>query len=129
MKCSICYEKFFTPKTEEEFEKIYRENVKNNSYDEIMKFTNLLVTPKYNNTHSCSTPNCECLICEDCWIKITYNSKDIDEINEEEAYFFKCPYCRQIDWKNYMNNIFIELQKKVLEKEEFIEIMIKKFCS
>jgi hypothetical protein len=130
MQCAICYENFFTPKSQEEFEKIYKENVKNNSYDEIMKFKNLLITPKHNDTHSCSAPNCECLICRDCWTKITHNGKGIDEMTEYDMPsiydYFRCPYCRQIDWKDYMNNVFNELQEKVLGKEEFIKAFCKR---
>lgn len=126
MECAICYEKFFTPKTKEEFEKIYKESVKNN---ELMKFKNLLITSKHNETHTCSTPNCECLICGDCWIKITCNGKDIDEMTEDDIPsiydYFQCPYCRQIDWKHYMKNVLIELQQKVLG-DEFDEMYIRK---
>jgi hypothetical protein len=126
MECAICYEKFFTPKTKEEFEKIYKESVKNN---ELMKFKNLLITSKHNETHTCSTPNCECLICGDCWINITCNGKDIDEMTEDDIPsiydYFQCPYCRQIDWKHYMKNVLIELQQKVLG-DEFDEMYIRK---
>jgi hypothetical protein len=130
MECAICYEKFFTPKSQEEFEKIYNENVKDDNYDEIMKFKNLLITPKHNHTHSCSTPNCEYLMCGDCWIKTTHNGKGIYELTEHDIPsiydYFKCPYCRQIDWKDYMNNVFNELQEKVLGKEEFINAFFKR---
>ena len=126
MECAICYEKFFTPKTKEEFEKIYKENVKNN---ELMKFMNLLITSNHNETHTCSTPNCGCLICGDCWIKITCNGKDIDEMTEDDIPsiydYFYCPYCRQIDWKHYMKNVLIELQQKVLG-DEFDEMYFRK---
>jgi hypothetical protein len=130
MECSICYEKFFTPKSQEECERLYEENVKDNNFDEIMKFKNLLITPKHNNIHYCCTPNCECLICEDCWIKIKHNGKGINEMDEDDIPsnydYFECPYCKQIDWKDYMNNVFNELQKKILGEEEFIEIFYKK---
>ena len=127
MECAICYEKFFTPKTQEECKKLYNENVKDNNCDEIMKFKNLLITPNHNNTHACSTPNCECLICDNCWIKITYG-KSIDEMMLEDVsknYHFTCPYCRQVDWKDCMNNVFIELQEKVLGEEEALEAIFK----
>jgi hypothetical protein len=130
MECAICYEKFFTPKTQEEFEKIYKENVKNNNCDEIITFTNLLITSKHNTAHSCSTLNCECLICNNCWTKITHNGKDFMEMTEYDMPsiydHFVCPYCRQIDWKDYMNNVFNELQKKVLGEEEFLFMFYKK---
>lgn len=120
MECAICYEKFFTPKTQEKFEKIYNENIKNNNYDEIQKLFNLLITPKHNTTYACSTPNCKCLICCDCWINIT---KD-DMLNNN--YHFKCPYCRQVGWKDCMNKVFNELQAKVLGKKEAFESIYKR---
>jgi hypothetical protein len=132
MECAICYEKIFTPTTEEECKKIYNEIVKNEDYIEIMKFYNLVITPKHNNTHTCSTPNCECVICGDCWIKITHKGKDIMDatVDDMPSIYdqFTCPYCRNIDWKDYMNNVFNELQKKVLGEEEFKELFLKK-CS
>jgi len=128
MECAICYEKFLIPKTQEELEKMFKENI--NDYNEIMKFNNLLITFKHNNTHICPTPNCNCLICGDCWIKITHNGKGIDDMTEDDMpsmyEYFKCPYCRQIDWKYYMENVFNELQKKLLSEEEFLDIFFKK---
>lgn len=133
MECAICFEKFFTPKTKDELEKKYKENVKNDDYDEIMKFKNLLITSKHNETHTCSTPNCECLICGDCWIKITHNGKDLMEVSIDDMPsiydYFICPYCRNIDWKYYMNNVFNELQQKVLGHEEFKKIMVERVMS
>lgn len=130
MECAICYEKFFTPKTKEELEKMYEENVKNNDYNEVMKFENLLITSKHNTTHSCPTLNCDCIICGDCWIKITHNGKSIDEMMEHDMPsiydYFECPFCRQIDWKHYMNNVFNELQQKVLGEEEFYKLFYKR---
>jgi hypothetical protein len=40
--------------------------------------------------------------------------------------YFICPYCRNIDWKDYMNNVFNELQQTVLGKEEFNKLFFKK---
>ena len=126
MECAICFEKFLILKTKEEFEEI-KKNMKNNDYSEIMKFKNLLITSK---THTCSTPNCECLICRDCWIKITHKGKDIMEATLDDMPgiydYFICPYCRNIDWKDYMNNVFNELQQKVLGEEQFNELFYKK---
>ena len=47
---------------------------------------------------------------------------DIPGIND----IFVCPYCRNIDWKDYMNNVFNELQQKVLGEEKFNELFFKK---
>jgi hypothetical protein len=96
MECSICYENFLD----------------------------------INETkYSCPTLNCKCIICIDCWIKFTHNGKNIEEMTENDMpnihTYFKCPYCKQINWKYYMNNVFIELQQKVLGEEEFYEIMFK----
>jgi hypothetical protein len=133
MECAICFSKFFTPKTKEEFDKMYNENVKNNDYDEIDKFKNLLITSKYNTTHTCSIPNCDCLICGHCWIKITHKGKDIMEATIDDMPsiydYFICPYCRNIDWKYYMNNVFNELQRKVLGHEEFQKIMVERIMA
>ena len=130
MKCAICFETFFRPKTKKELEKMYDENVKNNDYNEVMKFETLLITTKHNTTHACSTPNCERIICGDCWVKITHNGKSIDEMMENDMPsiydYFECPFCRQIDWKYYMNNVFNELQKKVLGEEEFYKRVSQK---
>jgi hypothetical protein len=133
MECAICFSKFFTPKTKEELDKMYIENVKNDDFDEIMNFLNLLITSKHNTTHTCSTTNCECLICRDCWIKITHKGKDIMEATLDDMPsiydYFICPYCRNIDWKDYMNNVFNELQQKVLGEEEFKKLFLKRLKS
>ena len=130
MECAICYEKFFKPKTKEELESLINENIKNKSYKEIEKFKNLLITNKHNETHTCSTPNCECIICGDCWIKITHKGKSIHEATDDDfpniSDKFVCPYCKIIDWKYYMNNVFNELQKKVLGEEGFIDLLCSK---
>lgn len=91
MDCSICYEKF--------------------------------ITHKHNNTHICPIPNCGCLICGECWIKITHKSKDLYTANIDDMPTkfdkFICPYCRIVDWKYYMNNVFDELQQHVLGMDEW----------
>ena len=123
MECAICYEKFITPKTREAIKDLCNEYIIGKEIDEINKFTNLLITTKHNETHSCPTPNCECLICRDCWIKITHKGKDIYTANTDDMprIFdkFICPYCRIVDWKYYMNNVFNELQQKVLGMDEW----------
>ena len=133
MECAICYETFFTPKNKEEFEKLWQENVSNESCDEIMKFRNLLITSKCNNTHSCSIPNCECLICGDCWVKITHKGKSFEDADDNDLPtiydYFKCPYCREIDWKDYMHNVLFELQEKVLGEDEAWELRLERWRS
>jgi len=111
MECSLCYEKFLIPKTNEEKEdlELYIEE----NPEEIMKIDNLLITPKHNKTHTCSI--CDCIICRDCWFKYTFDYKiDHDILN-------KCPFCIQIDWKDHMGNVLYELQMKVLGWEKVAE--------
>jgi len=84
MECTICYEMFLTPKTKREFVQVFNELVQKNKNEEIAHFLNVLITPKHNNTHTCSTQKCERLFCNDCWNKISKHS-------------FRCPFCRQID--------------------------------
>jgi hypothetical protein len=84
------------------------------------------------NTYNfnCSTPNCNCILCDDCKFKLSSNGKSIDEITENELRAinikFVCPYCKCIDWKDYMESVFQELQLKVLGEELYYEIMFKK---
>jgi len=126
MECAICFEKFYTPKTKEELEQIYQKFVKNkDDYKEFLRFKNLIITPKNNTTHTCSIPNCQCLICGDCWIKITHKDNEPPGIYEK----FTCPYCRNIDWKDYMENVLQELQDKVLGEEESNKLLIEKILS
>ena len=74
MDCAICYNTFFVPKSEQEFEEKRKELHKNiediedkdTKIDIIKKFRNLLITPQHNTTHTCSTDNCNCIICGDC---------------------------------------------------------------
>jgi len=131
MECAICFDKFFRPTSQEELEKMYKENVKYNDYNDMIKFQNLLITPKNNETHICSTHNCECVICGSCWIKITHKGKDVLDATEDDMpskhELFVCPFCRNIDWKYYMNtNVLTELQLKVLGTEEFCKLIYKK---
>ena len=134
MECAICYEKFFKPKTLEEFEKIYKDIVKNNSEDGIGKFLIYLITDKHNTTYKCPTYNCECIVCLDCYNSIQINDEINNNYEEDNEYNdipsknskFRCPYCRNIDWKDYMNSVFCELQMKVLGKKKFQLLFFKK---
>lgn len=111
MECAICYEKFVKPMNKEELETML------NSYDGgILKFKNLLITTRHNTTHTCPTLNCNCIICGDCWFKLTRTNKSsVSNIYE----YFKCPYCRQIDWKEYMSKFVLIDLKKLTNNEEF----------
>lgn len=131
MECSICYEKFFTPTTKEELKQIYNEIVKTNDVKEFMKFDSLVITPNHNTTYKCSTQNCHAIICAECYTKITCNGKDFDDIDIDDIPSkydtFICPYCRNIDWKIYMDKVLDDLQYKVLGKEAIKLITERRF--
>jgi len=119
MECAICFEKFFTPISKEELVD-WLEDKKNNRVEGNM--FNLLVTSKHNNNHRCYIENCHCVICGDCWDKITQQKND-------NVQYFRCPYCRNIDWKEYMTNVFVELKIKVLGEEEYFKLMYELIMS
>ena len=127
MDCAICYEKFFINKKEEELDKIFEDAVMKNDYNELTRLNYLIITPHHNTTHICSTPNCECIICHNCWFKITHKGKGMFEATDDDAPNmydkFICPYCRNVDWKDYMNNVFHELRVKLLTREEMVNDM------
>ena len=129
MECSICYENFFIPKTREEVENKIKEIRKNKK--DFEKFKNLLITSKHNTSYICSTPNCESLICRDCWTKIKFKDVDLDTFNYDNVSSmfntFICPYCRKPDWKDYMNDVFMELRLKLLSNEEIASDIFHEF--
>ena len=85
---------------------------------------------KIKNMHTCSTVNCKCVICLECWTKITHKGKNImnAKISDMPSIYdyFACPYCRNVDWKDYMNNVFNQLQQKVLGEKEFNKLIREK---
>lgn len=92
MECCICYEKFIS-KTE--LSNYYNNNKNNLDVDLFFKFKNLLMSEK---TYKCPTINCDVFICDNCLFKL---------IENEELY--KCPYCRNIDWKIHMDYVLSDL--------------------
>jgi len=122
MECSICFEKFFYPTSREDLEK-YIKNAR--THEKLEKMISLIITPDRNHSYSCPTPNCNCLICLDCFNKITggNNNDYLPKVGD----YFTCPFCRQIDYKNYFeNNVLNELQEKVLGFETFTDLYAKK---
>jgi hypothetical protein len=124
MECAICYEAFFINITPEELQEKCKDAKIKGNFREIMKLISLRITPRNNTTHICSTPNCGCVICHPCWTKLTHKGMDIFEANEDDmpTIYDKniCPYCRNVDWKDYMNNVFQELRFNLLNTEEII---------
>jgi hypothetical protein len=140
MECAVCYEAFIIPNNEEECLSIIKEiREKRENY----KMLNYLITPKYNTTYKCPTLECKCIICHDCWEKVQISNRsenvmsqiynDLD--NDNNTYHdipciydkFMCPYCRLVDWKEYMSNsVLCELQKKILGEDEYINLLYNK---
>ena len=102
MECTICYETFLTPKTKRDFLTLL------NEHETIDHFLNRVMTPTYNTTYTCPTRNCERLFCKQCWTTIKTKGRV-----PSYSHYFTCPFCRQIDWKNYKKNVLYELKEKV----------------
>jgi hypothetical protein len=135
MECSICFEKFIFPNSNEEsFETLYSNYKKDEIIDEYKKlinFKHLIITTKHDSTIKCETPNCNSTLCNNCFTKLTFNGKELEDAYEEdfpsENTLFKCPFCRQVYYKYYMKvNILNELLEKVLGVEKYRKYMIKK---
>ena len=125
MECNICFDNFFIPKTKEERLNFIKEWRKCTADEDALKKMNLLITPKHNRTYSCSTPNCNYIICGNCFDKINkeYDYKSVNDLPSWDE--IKCPFCRQTDWKYYMKKYVLDqLQYKVLEPEEYIELLL-----
>ena len=135
IECSICYNKFV--KSEEEVQKNNNliknliNELKNINREDDDKYNNIsknisklscLDISRYNESYYCSTPNCKCAICAYYLDKI----KNKDGIGEDFLYKFICPYYKQFDIKEYMKKVHDELQRKVLDEETFVEILLKK---
>lgn len=139
MECAICYEKFFVPNNKKEFdENIKKFKEKHNNL--IDNYLNYIITPNHNTTYKCPTEGCNCIICNNCWKKITSNKiNNFNSLDSEDDYFdnipsmydiFKCPYCRLIDYKNYMkDSVLCELQRKILGEDEWINLLYDKVCN
>jgi len=108
MKCSICYENFIQPTSEENFEEIKREFMEDPNYD-IHKFLSLLLFPNMKPRYTCNNEKCGVFYCDICYYQT---------INEKEL--FKCHFCRCYDYKTFMGvNVLRELQIKVLGNEGY----------
>ena len=129
MSCSICYETFINPKdyTREEFMELFeKKTTTNNEHDDdkFMRFNSLII--QKDNPFKCNTPNCKKLYCQQCYIKIKQSDDEEDEWNYGKKDIFRCSYCRNIDYKDYMkNNVLQDMMQKVLGKEEFLNWFLR----
>lgn len=135
MECAVCYEAFIIPNSREDFLEIINEYGKNNK---LTFFFNYLITPKHNTTYKCPTPECKCIICLDCWNKVQVSNRIDNDNNTHDILDnlpsiydkFMCPFCRQVDWKNYMkDSVLLELQRKILGEDEWLDLLYNKFHS
>ena len=118
MECSICWEKFIQPSSNENCEELKKEFMANHNGDNNrdIKYMSLLLLPNMTPRYRCQNKKCYKYICDYCYE---------NTINEKEL--FKCHYCRMNDYKTYMNiNVLRELQIKVLGKDDFIKLLIEK---
>ena len=111
MECSICYEQFIQPSSDENCEELTKEFMKNHDDDnnKDIKYISLLTVPNSEPRYRCPNDKCCKYMCDYCYE---------NTINEKEL--FKCHYCRMNDYKTYMKiNVLRKLQIKVLGEEGF----------
>ena len=117
MNCSICYENFVNPEDfePEEFRKMIKEsNWTKGVYDYKKSYTfqNLTAPPM-----KCNTNNCEAIFCLGCYYKIKQSARWIEKAEEfgfDNNDIFKCPYCRNNDYKDYLSsNVFPQMLGKI----------------
>ena len=111
MECSICWEKFIQPSSNENCEELKKEFMANHNGDNNrdIKYMSLLLLPNMTPIYRCQNKKCYKYICDYCYE---------NTINEKEL--FKCHYCRMNDYNIYMKvNVLRELQIKVLGEEGF----------
>lgn len=134
MECSICFEKFIFIKSKEDWDtekkKFYKKY--ENTFDKEDKFADSKIFWRFRgllntSTKKCETLNCDCILCDECWFRIRTNGKkmydaDFDDFLEPND-LYRCPLCRQVDWKYQMERVHSELLQKLLSKDELIEII------
>jgi hypothetical protein len=111
MECSICYEQFIQPTSDDNCEELKKEFMTNHNDDNYkdIKYMSLLLLPNMKPRYRCQNGKCCKYICDYCYE---------NTINEKEL--FKCHYCRINDYKTYMKiNVLRELQIKVLGEDGF----------
>ena len=135
MECSICYEKFII--SVEEFD-VFMNSVDRKNINKFMKFQNLFIT-KRNKPVICCIDTCKSIFCYDCITNIRMGGnimdmtqEELDKIDHTTITNYKCPFCRNIDWKNYMKIVVLnQLQNKILTDDEYYkqlwENMTRKF--
>jgi hypothetical protein len=114
-ECIICMEQFIYIDTPFQLFEKYEEFFRNreHTYKNEVLFKGLLISDSNDVTQLCEYEKCKSHICGTCWVKIMFDGKSIDEIenNDVDIYkIIKCPLCRQQQWKHYMSNsVFNEL--------------------
>ena len=112
MECSICYEQFIQPSSNEHYEELEKKfmTIHNKDENKDIKFGGLLLLPNMT-PYKCPTYECNKYICDYCYDKL-YDDKEIH----------KCAYCRRNDYKTYYKkNVLRQLQIKVLGKDGFLK--------
>jgi hypothetical protein len=122
MECSICFDKFISPKTEQEFKNLVTDMViKSDSKEAADRFHGLLLTESDPMPFTCFNENCDVLICGNCCAKV---------LPKDKYSVYKCSHCRMEDWKLYMSqNVILELLIVVLGQTKALEYVFQRFSS
>jgi len=69
----------------------------------------------------CETPNCKCIICNGCEVKLQ------EQLGENPVGIIKCPLCQQQYFKNHLQWCVLEneLKEKIEEKKTSIKSRIE----
>lgn len=121
MECSICYEKFITVNSFEEF-KILMGSVDKKDVSGFVKFQHMI-----NKPFICCIDTCKSICCDGCISNIRtggnimdMTEEDIEELEDQTIHNYKCPFCRNIDWKGYMKTVVLnQLQSQILTDDEY----------
>jgi hypothetical protein len=74
-------------------------------------------------------------MCDDCWIKMQFNGKDVEEATEEDVLPLEllcyCPFCKQRNGKDFMKNFVLpELKHRLMGSDNYnVQSISEKFLS
>lgn len=134
-KCCICFREWFKNKEDakQEYEKILkiRDTNEDEFIEKIIDFESFIKGPEYKYP----TNGCDAEICLTCFGKLN-EGEDMDGLSFTKSLIYdepyKCPYCRNIDWKFHMNGVLHYVMIKSYEKmnKDYIkDVYMKKYFS
>ena len=143
--CSICFQEWVTDKEEartklqelvnkfepdqwSDLDEAARKR-RTEHAENLVHFQSFLKGPVY----TCKIPNCGKELCEPCLNKMDETAAN-DGKNLVDSINFKCPFCRQPDWKVQMDGVLfyvkLEANKKMgISEDEYIRQTVNEFMN